>query len=138
MSYYIIGKLFVERFEPEVNEECGDYEILDAVATSSSPLVMDTVMDLEESIFDQSDVPADPGIYAVMYAALLTFKQDYWGEWDIDVDVEWQKVKLLSEEETKFILEENDMSVEDVQESFKDLLDERSLTVEKIEDGKRD
>lgn len=104
-SYYVMGRAFVERREPEQDSiDPGEYEVLWRDATASSPFVEET-MEFDDTIFDDSDIPAEPGMYAIMYCARLTGKQDYWGEWDVDVEMEWMKVVRQSDEEAAAIIE---------------------------------
>lgn len=120
MSYYVLGRLFVERFPADDGEDIGDYEILESTATSDAPM-SEPETDITDIVFDDADVPKEPGVYALMYVAVLNYRQDYFGEWDVDVEVEWLRVTQLTDEEKKAIVVDV-LDVAEPEESFEDLL----------------
>jgi hypothetical protein len=119
MAYHIIGRIYAERWAPEGTEEVGDFEVLDIHALSDTPYC-EAEEDLRWSIFSDTDIPKEPGVYVLMYVASLHPYQDYWGEHDVDIEIEWQKVKRLNEKQAKAVIDE----VQGVEESFEDLLKE--------------
>ena len=102
MSYYVQCCVYVERFEPDEGQEVGDWEKLDTIAVASTPLV-DVDLDVE-LLFDDGHIPKEPGGYAIMYSACMTGYKDYWGEYDIDVDVQWTQTVPLSKKEVNYLL----------------------------------
>jgi hypothetical protein len=105
MTYYVVGRLFVERSEPDEGEDVGGYEILDSMGACSYP-ECDSTMELNETVFCDSDLPKEPGVYALMYGARVIPYQTYEGEHDVDVEIEWTKAIKLKEEAARTIFDE--------------------------------
>lgn len=99
MSWYIMARAFVERkdYDGENNIEVLDHNII-----SSSPFAEED--DDFYILFDKNDIPADPGIYVVMCVALLHGVQDYWGDYDVEADILWNKIIRLQDDEAQQII----------------------------------
>jgi hypothetical protein len=102
MTYYVTGRVLVERHKPETDAEEGDLEVLETEAMSTA-IFSDPKMDLEESVYSEDDVPKEPGVYAIVYAARMNFYQTFEGDWDASADVEWFKVHQLNDNEAKAV-----------------------------------
>ena len=130
-GYYIVGVAYVERYAPEEGQEVGEVEVFDTQAVGSIPNC-DADMDFECSVYQDADVPKEPGAYALSYAAHLYFSKDYWGEVDCDATIEWFKVEPLSESHVADILGTEPPH----EESFEDLLGDSISDITRIDNGK--
>jgi hypothetical protein len=103
MGYTTLGRMYVERHAPDEGEAVGTFEILE-VDGASDTLWAEPLDDLDW-VFNERNLPAEPGIYALSYVIDVSSHTDYWGEVDVDYDVVWSKVVRLSDEETKSLIE---------------------------------
>lgn len=117
MVYYISGCAYVERHAPEEGELVGTYEVLERYAVSTAPLA-DAEEDFDSLLMYEDDIPKEPGVYAVMYTAALRPYQDYFGDYDVDVDIEFVKTVQLDKQEVKYVLSLDDDSDDAILSSF--------------------
>jgi len=109
-SYHIVGAVFVER---RINPS--ELEIIGVEVVSSVPEA-ESKENFTTLVFDEGDVPSEPGFYYVMYAAQLLYYQDYWGEWDANSSIEWTKVIPVTGLNAKSTLEHFDCDSSDISE----------------------
>ena len=127
-GYYITGVAFVERYKPDEGKEVGEIEVFDMRAVASIPCC-DEREDFECCVYNEEDVPKEPGAYALIYAAYLHFRTDWWGEVDAKAEIMWFKIDALNEGHVADLLGTNPS-----QEEIEDMLNQKGFT--RIDDGK--
>lgn len=119
-TYHIVARFFVERLAPEGEEAVGTYEIHEEDVLSSS-LYCDSDLDIDNALLIDEDLPKEVGVYVLLYALVVTYSQDYYGEVDVDFDVEWSKVERLSYKEAQDMFRAfTDLTEEELQKIMPD------------------
>lgn len=90
-EYTVMGQVIVERKDDD------DIEVLEQYSFSDKLVYTESDEDLMLSVYNEEDVPRDPGLYVLMYVATLTWFKDYFGEVDVSVEPMWHKVSIVSD-----------------------------------------
>lgn len=96
-TYYVVGRIVAERFAVEKDEKEGDIEVHE-VQGLSDVLELDEAEEVRCSMYDKADVPKEPGLYILLYAGSFYTHRDYWGEYDVNVEIDWVKVRAITDE----------------------------------------
>lgn len=96
-AYYVVGRVAAERFAAGENQKEGDIEVHN-VQGLSDVLELDEAEEVRCLMYDEADVPKEPGLYILLYAGTFYPYQDYWGEYDVNVEIDWVKVRAITDE----------------------------------------
>ncbi|TFH08562.1 MAG: hypothetical protein E4H14_06205 [Candidatus Thorarchaeota archaeon] len=117
--YFVIGQMYVERLEPTEGKN-DDHEVLEHFQ-SASTFYADSETDVDQYFIIDRFLPKEPGVYSITYAARLDFTKDYYGEVDVDIDIEWSNVERLTDKEARDTLRAfTDLTEEELQKIIPD------------------
>lgn len=107
MSITIVGTAYVRKYQDNgewYTEEFGIY------TSTNNPMYGGEEKDdfhLTVAGYDWDDIPKEEGLYAVQYAATISWYTDYWGETDAEPEVHWSKITRLTDEEAEAFFKED-------------------------------
>ena len=101
MSITVIGQLVVERHPQQEGDERSYVDVLYHTSMCDALEYPESDQDLLESIYDETHVPDQPGIYGLMYVANIHWSTDYYGDVDATGEIIWHKVWELTSKEVE-------------------------------------
>lgn len=82
----------------EVRED-NDVEMLESTMYNSQPeaYISDELPFLEDIVLENH--PKELGLYKRLEYGTIIYTKDYWGEWDVDVEIQHEKITKFSDSE---------------------------------------